>query len=360
MLSTDMTMSAKLNSEACWRAILDRDDDTAGRFFFGVVTTGIFCRPSCPARRPRRENVRFFRDTAEAARAGFRACKRCQPEAAAPAGQQAELITRLCRAIDEAHDMPSFAALAEREGLSVFHLHRMFKRMTGVTPKAYMASVQATRMRDGLPQAASVTDAIYGAGYSSSSRFYEHSDGILGMEPRQFRAGGDGVTMQFATGESWLGRVLVAATDRGICAIQFGDDEAALVEDLRKRFPKARIEAAGEEFSGRLAEVLDAVERPETRHDLPLDILGTVFQQRIWAALRDIPAGETASYAEIAGKVGTPRAARAVAAACAANPLAVVIPCHRVVRGNGDVSGYRWGVERKRALLRRETGVGKG
>lgn len=344
----------ELDEERCWRAILQRSDTLAGTFLFGVVTTGIFCRPSCPSRRAKRENLRLFRTPDEAIKAGFRPCKRCKPDAQSIGGEKAELIAGICRRIEAAEEMPTLAGLAEEAGISAFHLHRKFKSVTGVTPKAYMAGVKASRLREGLGQARSVTDAIYEAGYASSSRFYEKSNEILGMEPRQYQSGGKGVWMQYAVADSWLGRVLVAATERGICAILFGDDDAQLARDLHERFHAANIEQGTAGFASSLVEVLAAIETPSLAVNLPLDIIGTAFQQRIWAALRAIPMGETASYAEIAGHVGSPKASRAVAAACAANPLAVAIPCHRVIRGNGELSGYRWGVERKRRLLERE------
>jgi len=350
---TDAMPIEKLDEEACWSAILERDD-ADGRFIFAVITTGVYCRPSCPARRPKRENLRLFRTPQAAKRAGFRPCKRCTPDEAASGRGQSEIVARLCRRIETAEEMPALAELAAEAGLSPFHLHRVFKRQTGVTPKAYMAQVRAGRLRDGLADAGSVTEAIYEAGYGSSSRFYEKADAILGMEPRQYRAGGEGVRMAYAVERCWLGRVLIAFTERGVCAIQFGDGGDELLADLRKRFPKATIEAAGAESAGRVADALAAIETPQSAGDLPVEIIGTAFQQRIWSALRDIKPGETASYAEIAQRAGSPKSARAVAGACAANPVAVAIPCHRVIRADGDLSGYRWGVERKRKLLERE------
>jgi AraC family transcriptional regulator of adaptative response/methylated-DNA-[protein]-cysteine methyltransferase len=349
-----MARAEKLDADACWSAILERRENAGEPFVFAVVTTGIFCRPSCPARRPKRENMRLFRTADEARRAGFRACKRCAPEGRGLPERQADIVAELCRRIEEAEDMPSFADLAEQAGMSAFHLHRLFKRETGVTPKAYMAGVKAQRMRDGLGTAGSVTEAIYAAGYGSSSRFYENADAILGMEPKQFRAGGKHVRIAYAVEPCWLGKVLIGLTERGVCAILFGDEEEELVSDLNARFPAAELGTVGADDAARIAEALAAIEQPQLASHLPLDIVGTAFQQRIWAALRGIKPGETASYAEIATRIGAPKAVRAVAGACAANPTAVAIPCHRVVRSDGGLSGYRWGVERKKRLLERE------
>jgi AraC family transcriptional regulator of adaptative response/methylated-DNA-[protein]-cysteine methyltransferase len=355
MLHMVAASGGEMDTDACWAAILRRDKEADRSFVFGVITTGVFCRPACPARRPKRENVRFFANGAEAEQAGFRPCKRCSPLAETTAQEdQAATVAKLCRLIEAAEDSPKLTDLAEEAGLSAFHLHRMFKRITGVTPKAYMAAVKAERLRAGLPQAGSVTQAIYDAGFSSSSRFYENADGILGMSPGRYRKGGQGMRIVYAIERCWLGFVLVAGTERGICAILFDDRTDTLADELRRRFPAAEIEAGGEAFAGRLAEVLEAIEQPALAAGLPLDIRGTAFQQRIWQALREIPPGETASYADIAKKIGSPKAVRAVAGACAANPIAVAIPCHRVIRGDGDLAGYRWGLERKRGLLARE------
>jgi AraC family transcriptional regulator of adaptative response/methylated-DNA-[protein]-cysteine methyltransferase len=357
MLIGDLILADELNEEACWSAVLSRDEGAAGAFVFGVVTTGIFCRPSCPARRPKRQNLRYFGTAAEARRAGFRPCKRCVPDGVSPHERQAEIVRQVCRQIEAAEDMPSLTDLSRDAELSPFHLHRLFKRVTGVTPKAYSAAVRARRMRGGLAAAGSVTEAIYEAGYASSSRFYESADEILGMAPRQYRAGGKGVRMDYAIGRSWLGAVLVGATTRGICAILIDDGEAALIAALRARFPAAEIAPATVDFADRLAEVLAMIEQPQMADRLPLDILGTAFQQRIWHALRTIPYGKTATYVDIAQHIGAPKAVRAVAGACAANPIAVAIPCHRVIRADGNLAGYRWGLKRKQMLLAREAGT---
>lgn len=349
------------NDEARWAAVQRRDRAADGAFVFAVRTTGIYCRPSCASRHPRRENASFHPDGAAAERAGFRPCLRCKPNEMSLAERQTALVVAACRKIETAEEMPSLDELAEAAGLSRFHFHRMFKAVTGVTPKAYADAHRADRMRDELEQTDTVTEAIYGAGFNSNGRFYAAAPQRLGMTPTAFRDGGTGVEIRFAIGQCHLGAILVAATGKGIVAIQFGDDPQALLEELQDRFPKARLVGGDSEFEQLVARVVGFVEAPSAAHgevmlDLPLDIRGTAFQQQVWQALRSIPAGSTASYAEIARRIGRPKAVRAVAQACAANDLAVAIPCHRVVRSDGDLSGYRWGVARKRALLEREAG----
>jgi AraC family transcriptional regulator of adaptative response/methylated-DNA-[protein]-cysteine methyltransferase len=337
-----------------WLAVQRRDGAADGRFNYAVLTTGVYCRPSCASRQARRENVRFFASPAEAERAGFRPCKRCRPKEAGLAERQAAAVAKACELIEEAEELPSLDALAKAAGMSRFHFHRVFKSLTGVTPKAYADANRRTRVHDELAKRGTVTEAIYGAGFNSNGRFYASSSDMLGMTPTTFRAGGQGETIRFAVGECSLGAILVAATEKGVCAIQFGDDPDALLRDLQDRFPRARLLGADAEFEQLVARVVGLVEAPTQDHDLPLDVRGTAFQQRVWQALRAIPAGSTASYAEIAARIGRPKAVRAVAQACAANALAVAIPCHRVVRTDGALSGYRWGVERKRALIARE------
>ncbi len=337
-----------------WTAVAARDPDADGRFFYSVRTTGVYCRPSCGARRPRPENVAFHATTADAERAGFRPCKRCKPDQAPAVEQQAARIAALCRYIASVEEAPTLGALAERAGISAYHLHRVFKRVTGLTPKAYAAAGRAGRIRDRLDSGASVTEAIYDAGYGSNGRFYGESNQVLGMTPTEFKGGGDNTEIRFAIGECSLGAILVAQSRRGIAAISIGDEPDALVRELQDRFPRARLIGGDAGFERMVAQVIGFVEAPALGLDLPLDVRGTAFQQRVWQALRDIPLGETASYAEIAARIGAPRSVRAVAQACGANALAVAIPCHRVVRSDGAVSGYRWGVERKRTLLERE------
>jgi AraC family transcriptional regulator, regulatory protein of adaptative response / methylated-DNA-[protein]-cysteine methyltransferase len=337
-----------------WAALLARDPAAEGTFYYSVKTTGVYCRPSCGARPPRPENVAFHATPAEAERAGFRPCKRCKPTQPPLAAQHAAQVAALCRFIEQAEEPPSLDALAQRAGLSPHHLHRLFKSVTGLTPRAYAAAHRAARLRDELGRASTVTEAIYGAGYASSGRFYESADGLLGMTPSSYRAGGASTEIRFAVGECSLGSILVAASDRGVCAILLGDDPDALARDLQDRFPRAAIVGGDPAFEALVARVVAFVEVPRLGLDLPLDLRGTAFQQRVWQALRAVPAGATASYRDIAARIGAPAAVRAVAQACGANPLAVAIPCHRVVRSDGGLSGYRWGVERKRALLDRE------
>jgi AraC family transcriptional regulator, regulatory protein of adaptative response / methylated-DNA-[protein]-cysteine methyltransferase len=345
---------AFVTADERWAAVLRRDVAADGRFYYAVRTTEVYCRPSCAARRPRRENVAFHATCAEAEAAGFRPCKRCRPNEAALAERQAAAVAGACRLIEEAEEAPSLAALATTAGLSRFHFHRVFKAVTGVTPKAYADAHRARRVRDELAQRETVTEAIYGAGFNSSGRFYAAAPGLLGMTPTEFRAGGEGASIRFAVGECSLGSILVAATEKGVCTIHFGDDPEVLVRELQDHFPKAQLIGGDARFEQLVAQVVAFVEAPARALDLPLDVRGTAFQQRVWQALREVPPGTTVSYAEIARRIGAPRGVRAVAQACAANPLAVAIPCHRVVRRDGALSGYRWGVERKQALLERE------
>jgi len=337
-----------------WRALLNRDSAADGQFVYAVLSTGVYCRPVCPSRLALRKNVRFHATSRDAERAGFRPCKRCKPDEARQVERQAEVVERACRLIETADEVPSLDELALSVNLSPSHFHRVFKAQTGLTPKGYAAAHRLRRVRDELGRTPTVTQAIYGAGFNSNSRFYESSCHVLGMTPKRFRAGGVGTTIRFAVGDCWLGSILVAASDQGVCAILLGDDPDALTRDLQDRFPNAKLIGGDEEFEQWVAQVVGFVEAPSVGLDLPLDIQGTAFQHRVWEALREIPAGSTASYAEVAERIGQPRSVRAVARACAANPLAVAIPCHRVVRTDGSLSGYRWGVERKGQLLRRE------
>ena len=326
------TVQVPTTDEVRWSAVQRRDPDADGRFFYSVRTTGVYCRPSCGARLPRRENVQFHASAAAAEKAGFRAC----------------------RLIERAETTPGLERLARTAGMSRFHFHRVFKSVTGVTPRAYAAAHRGRRVREALSGAGTVTDAIYGAGFNSNGRFYATSAQVLGMTPTAFRAGGTGASIRFAVGECSLGSVLVAATGKGVCAILLGDDPAALLRDLEHRFPNAELVGGDAGFERVVAQVVGFVDAPRRGLDLPLDVRGTAFQQRVWQALQTIPAGQTVSYSEIARRIGRPAAVRAVAQACGANTLAVAIPCHRVVRLDGRLSGYRWGIERKRALLDRE------
>ena len=347
-------VSSATELDARWPLVVSRDRAADGAFLYSVATTGVYCRPSCAARLAKPGNVRFHATAADAERAGFRPCKRCRPGQPALDRRHAALVAEACRSIERAEDAPTLAALARAAGLSPHHFHRVFKAVAGLTPAAYAAACRGSRVRDGLARKGTVTEALHDAGFSSASRFYAQSRAILGMSPRAFRAGGSNARLRFAVGACSLGAILVAASAAGVCAILLGDDPDALVRDLQDRFPRAELLGGDAGFEAVVAQVVGWVEAPGLGADLPLDVRGTAFQQRVWQALRDIPPGATASYAEIAGRIGAPAAARAVAAACAANPLAVAIPCHRVVRSDGALSGYRWGVERKRTLLARE------
>lgn len=341
--------------QARWRAVQNRDPVADGYFVYAVRTTGVYCRPSSSARLPRRENVLFF-DTPEAAEAaGFRPSRRASADRSVAASRRAALVAQACRQIETAETPPSLEALATQAGVSIFHFHRLFKAETGLSPKAYADALRAKRLRDELAGAPTITQAIYEAGFNSNSRFYEASDRLLGMRPKDYKSGGANTDIRFAVGECSLGAILVARSQRGICAIWLGDDPDQLVRDLQDRFPFARLSGDDPEFEQWVAQVVGFVEAPGVGLNLPLDVRGTAFQQRVWQALRDLAPGAMVSYAEIAHRIGAPKAVRAVAQACGANQLAVAIPCHRVVRRDGDISGYRWGVARKRELLQRES-----
>lgn len=355
MLPKDRHAHASAVSDPRWAAVVTRDPGADGAFVYCVNTTGVYCRPSCGARRARPENVVFHGTAAQAARAGFRPCKRCRPDAASQAERRTAQVAALCRFIESSEHTPMLADLARRAGLSAFHTLRIFKAATGLTPRAYAAAQRGKRVRDGLRVHGSVTDAIHHAGYGSSGRFYAESRRLLGMTPRAFRSGGAAERIRFSVGECSLGSILVAATERGVCAILLGDEPDPLLRDVERRFPCATLVGGDAAFERLVANVVGLVEQPRRAANLPLDIRGTAFQERVWRALSDIPAGTTRTYAQLAAAIGAPKSARAVARACATNALAVAIPCHRVVRTDGGPSGYRWGVERKHALLDRET-----
>ena len=335
-----------------WASVVARDSQA--KFYYSVKTTGVYCRPSCAARLPKPENVQFYATCEDAEEAGFRPCKRCRPDQASPLEQHAKRIASACRLIESSETPPSLELLAQHAGLSIYHFHRVFKAETGLTPKEYAAAHRDNLVRKSLNKSDTVTDAIYDAGYNSNSRFYETSNQVLGMTPSKYRAGGAQTDIRFAVGECSLGSILVAQSDRGICAILLGDDPDLLARELQDRFPKANLIGGDASFEGLVAKVVGFVEAPSLSLDLPLDVRGTAFQQRVWQSLRKIPAGSTASYTDVAKLIGSPHSVRAVAQACGANTLAVAIPCHRVVRNDGTLSGYRWGVERKRALLEKE------
>lgn len=349
----------RLDEAACWDAVLRRDVACDGRFVFGVRTTGIYCRPSCPARRPLRRNVHFYRAPAEARRDGLRACLRCQPDAAAaaPPAWIAELCDHIRRACDGGAPL-TLPALAARVGLSPSHLQRSFRAAVGVSPRAYAERCRLDRLKGGLRGGGSVTGAIYGAGFGSSSRVYERVDDRLGMTPGEYRSGGKHIEISHVAVDTSLGTLLLAATDRGLCFVQFGADVDALLGALRREYPAAALAPMREPpppaFAAWIAALRRHIDEGRPRPDLPLDVQATAFQSRVWAFLRSIPPGETRTYSQVAAAIGAPKATRAVARACAANRVALAIPCHRVIRADGDLSGYRWGADRKRALLERE------
>lgn len=345
---------ATIKTDSRWRAIEHRDTKADGSFFYSVRTTGVYCYPSCPARLPRPENVAFHSTPEAAEAAGFRPCKRCKPREAPRERRRAALVESLCRMIEASEEELSLQQLADGVNLSPSYVQRTFKAVSGISPKQYWIARRREKMQSTLRDASTVTEAVYAAGFGSAARFYDESTSVLGMTPRNYRAGGSGKTITFAIASTSLGAVLVAATDRGVCSILLGDDPQELIRDLERRFPTAELAGAKPSFDRLVALVVGLVENPSEHKHIPLDIQGTAFQQRVWAALMQVPPGSTVSYAELAAKIGDPRAARAVARACASNPIALAVPCHRVVRQDGGVSGYRWGVERKRELLRRE------
>lgn len=337
-----------------WARIAARDKAADGQFWYSVATTGVYCRPSCPSRAANPKNVTLH-DTLDSARAtGFRACKRCNPDGPSLACENAALVARACRIIEEREEEPSLDDLADAVGRSPGYFHRVFKAATGLTPKGYAAADRARKVRKGLEAGSSVTEAIYDAGFNSSGRFYEKSTSMLGMTPSRYRAGGADEEIKFAVGQTSLGAILVASSTKGVASILLGDDPDQMVRDLQDRFPKARLIGMDRDYEALIARVCAFVENPGVGLDLPLDVRGTAFQRRVWQALQQIPFGERVSYSQIARRIGAPTAMRAVAGACAANHLAVAIPCHRVVRNDGELSGYAWGVERKRVLLDRE------
>lgn len=351
---TPMANNPIASDDERWVAVVNRDSSFDGQFYYSVRTTGVFCKPSCPSRLALRKNVQFHDTMLDAKAMGFRPCKRCKPDQPSLIEQYATMVAGACKLIEAAERLPNLDTLAQAAGMSRFHFHRIFKTITGVTPKAYAVAHRAELARQALVKCGSVTEAIYDAGFNSNGRFYAKSAQMLGMTPTNFRAGGANAEIRFAAGECSLGSILVAATDKGVCAILLGDNADVLVRDLQDRFPRANLIGSDTDFEQMVAKVVGFVEAPALGLNLPLDVRGTAFQQRVWQALQAIPAGSTASYKDIAERIGLPKSVRAVAQACAANAIAIAIPCHRVVRSDGALSGYRWGVERKRALLERE------
>lgn len=350
-----MAKPAIQSDDLLWQAVMSRDLLADGKFFYAVQTTGIFCRPCCPSRRPARSNVHFFFTSAEALAAGYRACRRCRPESVPP---QTARVLAACDYLQRRHEKtPTLSELGCAVGMSPYALQRLFRQVLGVTPRQYYATRQTNRFREGLAATSTVTAAIYRAGYGSARGAYERSTGTLGMRPAEYRKGGAGVEIRYTTCESPIGRMMVAATERGLCAVAFGDSEEQLVAGLHSDFFSARVERDDTALAGHIASVLALLQEHPTAVGLPLDVRATAFQWRVWQALQQIPPGETRSYAAIAQSLGRPAAVRAVARACGQNPVAVVIPCHRVIGKGGQLTGYRWGVERKRQLLERESAV---
>ena len=338
-----------------WARIVARDKTADGHLWYSVSTTGVYCRPSCPSRIANPKNVQLHDSLASAKATGFRPCRRCNPDGLSIEAENTALAAKACRIIEESEEEPSLEELAKAVGRSPSYFHRTFKAATGVTPKEYAAANRAAKVRHGLASGSSVTEAIYDAGFNSSGRFYEKSTDMLGMTPSQYRTGGANEEIKFAVGQtSSLGAILVASTKKGVAAILLGDDPEDLVRNLQDRFPNARLIGADRDYEALVAQVVGFVEAPRLGLNLPLDVRGTAFQERVWKVLQEVPVGATVSYAEVARRIGTPKSVRAVAAACAANKLAVAIPCHRVIRNDGSLSGYAWGVDRKRILLDRE------
>ena len=340
-----------MQSETQWRQVMERDARQDGRFVFAVRTTGIYCRPSCPSRRPRRDSVEFFSDPKQAERAGYRACLRCKPT---EISAQAQFVMRACQLIDEAEGVLTLAELSKRVGVSPFHLQRLFKRATGLSPREYQSARRMQHVKHGLRKGDDVTTALYDAGFGSPSRLYEKASQQMGMTPGAYRRGGAGATIQYAIVPSPLGRLLVAATARGLCAVRFGEGASELERELRDEFSAADVRRDDAALQPYLEPLLASLRGENTTIDLPLDVRATAFQKKVWDALREIPAGETRSYSEVARAIGDPKAVRAVATACASNPVALAVPCHRVVRSDGELAGYRWGIERKKKLLEQE------
>jgi AraC family transcriptional regulator of adaptative response/methylated-DNA-[protein]-cysteine methyltransferase len=360
-LERSKSMFSGMNETECWDAIAKRDAAFDGIFWYGVRTTSVYCRPSCPSRQPKRENVRFFALPDAARQQGLRACLRCRPDEVALRDPQADLIHSICRLIDESvENTPDLASLSRHVKLSQFHLQRLFKKWMGISPRQYAEARRAARFKAGLKAGQSVTEAMYGAGYNSSSRLYEKAAAQLGMTPSTYGKGGKGMKIGYTLVESFLGWLLVAATPRGICSVTIGDEKEKLARDLHEEFPQAEITREDTDLQPHLKTLLQTLSGQAPHQGLPLDVQGTAFQMRVWEELRRIPRGQTVSYSGLAHRIGKPAATRAIARACATNPVAILTPCHRVIRENGDLGGYRWGLDRKRQLLENEKIPSKG
>ena len=337
-----------------WTAVKNRDSGAEGTFVYAVKTTGVYCRPGCSSRLPKRSNVEFYSVASDAEQAGYRPCKRCSPDSTPMTEVKAGLITAACRRIESSPVQPSLAELAAEANMSPGHFHRLFKKLTGITPKEYATTKQSDRFLGALDNGSSVTSAVYQAGYSGPGRAYDQLKSRLGMTPSEYGKGAPGITIRYALAECFLGWTLVAATDRGICAVMFGDNPSVLPGLIRERFPEADLQESSADENKVLKKAIAEINIPSDKFDLPLDIIGTAFQKRVWKALMEVPPGETAGYRDIAERIGRPKAVRAVAGACAANKIALFIPCHRIIRRDGGLGGYRWGLERKRIILERE------
>ena len=350
-----LNMNVNVNNDQLWQAVVAKDASFDGQFVFAVSSTGVYCRPSCPSRRAHRERVRFF-DLPEAAeQAGFRACLRCQPRRARVVDPQIELVQRVCQLLNsENHETLKLGELASQAGVSVFHLQRTFKRVMGISPRQYVAARKFGNFKALVRKGESVTSSLYESGFNSSSRLYEYASEELGMTPATYSRGGRGVNISYTIADSTMGRLLVAITERGVCAVRMSDNDAELEKDLREEFPHAQIKRDDAALRDTVTKVLNHLDNNESRLDLPLDIRATAFQRQVWEKLRAIPYGETVSYGDVAKALGKPGAVRAVGRACATNPVALVIPCHRVVREDQSLGGYRWGLDRKKRLLDHE------
>jgi len=354
VLNEQMTMLPDSRDEF-WTAVLSKDRSFDGQFVFAVSSTHIYCRPSCPSRRPKRENVSFFALPAAAENAGFRACRRCHPGDVQTKDPQIEMVQRVCRLIENSEGQPvTLDSLSEQVGVSSFHLQRTFKRIMGMSPSDYAETRRVNKFKQGVQAGEKITNAIYDAGFGSSSRLYELASSQLGMTPATYGKGGRGAVIRYAIADSSLGRLLVASTDKGVCSVRLGDSDDALTTELKLEFSAAEILLDESRLRPALTAVLDHLNDRTPRIDLPLDIRATAFQRQVWEQLQKIPAGETYSYSQVAKGIGQEKAVRAVARACATNPVALVIPCHRVIREDRSLGGYRWGLDRKKKLLERE------